>query len=99
MYDVRCTMLDIDNTMLDVEKNIAKNITSNKIVHQTSNIKHCVAILPGSRQQEIIKKLPIMLEVAKAFPNYQFVVAKAPGLEDSFYEPFYEMRILRFRPN
>lgn len=48
----------------------------------------CVAILPGSRKQEITKKLPIMLEVAKAFPNYEFVVAKAPGLEDSFYEPF-----------
>ncbi len=48
----------------------------------------CVAILPGSRKQEITKKLPIMLEVAKAFPNYEFVIAKAPGLEDSFYEPF-----------
>ncbi len=44
-----------------------------------------VALLPGSRQQEILKKLPIMLEVAKYFPSYQFVVAKAPGLEENFY--------------
>lgn len=44
-----------------------------------------IALLPGSRQQEILKKLPIMLEVAKHFPEYQFVVAKAPGLEESFY--------------
>ena len=44
-----------------------------------------IALLPGSRQQEIIKKLPIMLEVAKHFLDYQFVVAKAPGLEESFY--------------
>jgi lipid-A-disaccharide synthase len=44
-----------------------------------------IALLPGSRQQEILKKLPIMLEVAKHFPGYQFVVAKAPGLEESFY--------------
>ncbi len=44
-----------------------------------------IALLPGSRQQEILKKLPIMLEVAKHFPDYQFVVAKAPGLEESFY--------------
>jgi lipid-A-disaccharide synthase len=44
-----------------------------------------IALLPGSRQQEILKKLPIMLQVAKHFPNYQFVVAKAPGLEESFY--------------
>ena len=44
-----------------------------------------VALLPGSRKQEILKKLPIMLQVAKHFPSYQFVVAKAPGLEESFY--------------
>lgn len=56
--------------------------------HQTPNTKHIIAILPGSRKQEITKKLPIMLEVAKSFPNYEFIVAKAPGLEDSFYEPF-----------
>jgi len=47
--------------------------------------KNTIALLPGSRQQEILKKLPIMLEVAKHFPDYQFVVAKAPGLEESFY--------------
>jgi lipid-A-disaccharide synthase len=44
-----------------------------------------VALLPGSRKQEILKKLPIMLEVAKHFPSYQFVVAKAPGLDEDFY--------------
>ncbi|MFY7964231.1 MAG: lipid-A-disaccharide synthase [Chitinophagaceae bacterium] len=56
----------------------------------TLNLKPCIAVLPGSRKQEIIKKLPIMLEVAKSFPDYQFVVAKAPGLDDSFYEPFFK---------
>lgn len=44
-----------------------------------------VALLPGSRKQEILKKLPVMLETSKKFPDYDFVVAKAPGLEDSFY--------------
>ncbi len=47
-----------------------------------------IALLPGSRKQEISKKLPIMLEVAKSFPRYEFVVAKAPGLDDDFYTPF-----------
>ena len=46
-----------------------------------------IALLPGSRKQEILKKLPIMLELSKQFPIHQFVVAKAPGLEDQFYEP------------
>ena len=47
-----------------------------------------IALLPGSRKQEIAKKLPIMLEVAKSFPDHVFVVAEAPGLEKAFYEPF-----------
>ena len=47
--------------------------------------KDVIALLPGSRKQEILKKLPVMLEVSKEFPDYQFVVARAPGLEDSFY--------------
>ncbi len=51
--------------------------------HNRSNI---IALLPGSRKQEIKIKLPIMLGVTKLFPGLQFVVAKAPGLEDSFYE-------------
>jgi lipid-A-disaccharide synthase len=47
-----------------------------------------IALLPGSRKQEITKKLPIMLEVSKSFPDYQFIVAQAPGQEDAFYQPF-----------
>lgn len=52
------------------------------------NEKPIVALLPGSRKQEIEKKLPVMLEVSKAFQEYQFVVAQAPSLETSFYETF-----------
>jgi lipid-A-disaccharide synthase len=48
--------------------------------------KAIVALLPGSRKQEILKKLPVMLEVTKSFPAYQFIVAKAPGADESFYE-------------
>jgi lipid-A-disaccharide synthase len=50
--------------------------------------KKIIALLPGSRKQEIFKKLPIMLEAAKSFPDYQFVVAQAPALDDAFYAPF-----------
>jgi lipid-A-disaccharide synthase len=50
--------------------------------------KKIIALLPGSRKQEINIKLPVMLQVSKAFPKYEFIVAKAPGLEDSFYQPF-----------
>lgn len=47
--------------------------------------KPIVALLPGSRKQEIMKKLPVMLEVSKDFPDHQFIIAKAPGVEDAFY--------------
>jgi len=50
--------------------------------------KPVIALLPGSRRQEVNIKLPIMLRAARAFPQYQFVVAKASALEDAFYEPF-----------
>lgn len=46
-----------------------------------------IAVLPGSRKQEILIKLPIMLEASRAFPQFQFAVAMAPGQEDSFYAP------------
>ncbi len=50
--------------------------------------KPIVALLPGSRKQEIAKKLPIMLEVSKFFPGYQFIIAEAPSVEDEFYKNF-----------
>jgi lipid-A-disaccharide synthase len=45
-----------------------------------------IALLPGSRKQEILKKLPVMLEASLAFPEYQFVVAEAPGQDSIFYD-------------
>lgn len=71
---------EVDRFSLTVDR--TRHLTTNKEQRITNNL---VALLPGSRQQEILKKLPIMLEVAKHFPDYQFVVAKAPGLEESFY--------------
>ena len=50
------------------------------------NQKNIVAILPGSREQEVQKKLPIMLEASRHFPDHHFIVAKAPSLNDSFYD-------------
>jgi lipid-A-disaccharide synthase len=50
--------------------------------------KPIVALLPGSRRQEVTKKLPLMLEASTAFPEYQFVVAKAASLDDAFYASF-----------
>ncbi len=56
------------------------------VVNRKFSDKPIIALLPGSRKQEILKKLPVMLEISKSFPAYQFIVAKAPGLEESFYD-------------
>lgn len=51
----------------------------------SANNKPIIALLPGSRKQEIEKKLPIMLSVSSHFPNYQFVVAKAAAISHDVY--------------
>lgn len=47
-----------------------------------------IALLPGSRKQEISTMLPIMLKVAPKYPNYQFVIAGAPSQNAEVYAPF-----------
>ncbi len=62
--------------------NVIDNFSSPKKLFENKNV---IALLPGSRKQEILKKLPIMLEASENFSSYQFVIAKAPGIEESFY--------------
>lgn len=47
-----------------------------------------IALLPGSRKQEISKMLSVMLSVTNDFPDHQFVIAGAPSQENSFYQEF-----------
>lgn len=44
-----------------------------------------LAILPGSRRQEVKKKLPVMMDAVKNMPDFQIVLAGAPALPESFY--------------
>ncbi len=50
--------------------------------------KQLIALLPGSRKQEISKILPAMLATAERFTDYQFVIAGAPNFSAAFYESF-----------
>ena len=50
--------------------------------------KPIIALLPGSRKQEITKMLGVMLSVVNDFPDYQFVIAGAPSQDYSFYRHF-----------
>src|SRR5690606_34312912 len=50
--------------------------------------KPIIALLPGSRKQEVQKMLALMLAATASFPDYQFVIAGAPSLDQEFYRPF-----------
>lgn len=61
--------------------------------------KPIIAVLPGSRKQEITKMLSVMLSVVDDFPEYQFVIAGAPSQEYSFYEGFISKENIKFISN
>jgi len=50
------------------------------------NEKKIVALLPGSRRQEVSSILKDMLEVAEQFPDYEFVIAGAPTFTQAYYD-------------
>ncbi len=58
-----------------------------------------IALLPGSRKQEISKMLSGMLSIVNDFPDYQFVIAGAPAQEYTFYEQFLSNSNVKFISN
>lgn len=70
---------------------ITENIKESEAVRNFREInkldeRPIIAILPGSRKQEITKILPIMLEVVKDYPEYQFVVSTVKWLPKKLYD-------------
>jgi len=63
------------------------------------NNKPIIALLPGSRKQEITKMLSVMLKMADKFTDYQFVIAGAPSQEYDFYKSFIKNQNIAFIAN
>lgn len=61
--------------------------------------KPIIALLPGSRKQEIAKMLSIMLSVVDDFKEYQFVIAGAPSQDFAFYQQFLTTQNVKFISN
>ena len=61
--------------------------------------KPIIALLAGSRLQEIKDNLPAMIEVAERFEDYQMVLAGAPSIEDEYYDNFLEGTSVRVVKN
>ena len=64
-------------------KDFAAFIAANQLEN-----KPVIALLAGSRKQEIKDNLPDMLKAASAFPDYQLVLAGAPGITPEYYEKY-----------
>jgi len=64
-----------------------------KFEEETTDNRPVIALLPGSRKQEISKKLPRMLEAVKDFKNYRIVIAGAPNLPEAFYREFIDPKV------
>jgi len=80
----------VGHPLLDaIENNFKTNFTSSEFINKNNLCdKPIISLLPGSRTQEIKAKLPIMLSVVKYYPNYQFVIAGAPALNEEYYKQF-----------
>ncbi len=76
----------VGNPLLDAIENFNPN-PNFKTENNLSN-KKIIALLPGSRKQEIAYILPVMLSVVDSFSNYQFVIAGAPSFTTQFYLPY-----------
>ncbi len=82
----------VGNPTIDAiaERDFKNEIFSEFIQANGLEDRPIIALLAGSRKQEISGNLPTMLEVSKSFPEYQFVIAGAPGIDADFYSQFIE---------
>jgi lipid-A-disaccharide synthase len=76
----------VGHPLLDAVSNYSSELNT---LFVTSD-KPIIALLPGSRKQEITVMLPLMLSMKKHYSNYQFVIAGAPSQPNEFYQTFME---------
>ncbi|MBA3972209.1 MAG: lipid-A-disaccharide synthase [Bacteroidetes bacterium] len=71
----------IGHPLLDAVANYGKE----KNTLELGSDKPVIALLPGSRKQEIATMLPLMLSIKDSYPEYQFVIAGAPSQNKEYY--------------
>jgi lipid-A-disaccharide synthase len=85
------------NPVMDSIENFKAGYSQTEDFHKKNELgeKPIIALLAGSRKQEILHLLPEMLDAAESFPDYQFVIAGAPSIAASYYENFTANRNVR----
>lgn len=78
----------VGHPLLDAISDLQEINTENFKAENGLNEKEIIALLPGSRKQEVEKMLEMMLSVRPYFKEYQFVIAGAPSLPKDFYQTY-----------
>ncbi len=74
----------IGNPLMDAIEKYRR--TKNDVISHSADSRPIIALLPGSREQELRRMLPDMLQMIDTFPNYQFVVAATKSLSQNIYD-------------
>jgi lipid-A-disaccharide synthase len=83
----------VGHPLLDAISNLPPVDSDEFKMENGLNSKEIIALLPGSREQEVTKMLELMLSVRPYFKEYQFVIAGAPSLPRSFYERYVDENV------
>jgi len=89
----------VGHPLLDAIQNRIETTPKKFRIENNLSEKPIIALLPGSRKQEINTKLKVMLSIVDYFTDYQFVIAGAPSQDYSFYEPFLANKNVHFVSN
>ncbi|WP_299113448.1 lipid-A-disaccharide synthase [uncultured Winogradskyella sp.] len=89
----------VGHPLIDAVSN--RNLVDENVFRQEYGLsnKPIIALLPGSRKQEIKKMLDVMLSVIDDYTDYQFVIAGAPSQDFSFYKSIIQSRAIAFINN
>ncbi len=72
--------------LVDIANNYKKKSIEEFRIANGLNQNPVIALMAGSRRQEIKHMLPVMAEVALKFPDYNFIITGAPAIEQDFYD-------------
>ncbi len=96
-YDYKVSF--VGHPLIDAVAN--KKLTDNAVFRKDNKLstKPIIALLPGSRKQEITKMLTVMLSLVDEYQEYQFVIAGAPSQDFEFYKSFINTENVNFVSN
>jgi lipid-A-disaccharide synthase len=84
----------VGNPVLDAVKEFTPDSDFLKKEDLTED-KPIIALLPGSRKMELLRVVPMMADVVRQHPEFQFVVAEVDGLDPALYQPLRDLNQVR----